>query len=628
MQYRQIPTRLLIGLLALAAGACQNSALSSDRTPDASAAAPRQDDGAVLPDTTRIEPDTATIELDAARIEPDTARIEPDAAPVIPRDAAMDVPVQPDTAVQPMIPVISVAPAAVVFDATVVGEISAARVVMVTVTGGSAVVFPFVTGDFMIDASTCGAASTSCTIVLKFSPGSVGPRSGVLTINSQISVPLSGQGILPGTFRVVASLIPDTVLVNASQPISVTVTATTAMSDFACLTSGANLTVDPAKTTCTGMVAANTPCVYAFIFNSATVGAKSEAITCSSKGVVQIVSVTLTVVAPASLLVSPSKGAFSTMVGTTSAPITFNFANPGGTTTGNLMAALVGANASDFQIQDNKCVVPLASLATCSVQVVFKPAGTAIGNRVATLTLTDTTAGSVPVSAALTGVVIEGRNPSIAGPLTFAPVMVGQASPPSTYTIANSGGAATGELGVFTDDPQFAKGNDLCSGVSLDPGQTCTFTITFAPTKPGAAASVLKVLSAGVVLATLQITGTGSPVSSLALTMTPVTLDFGTTVLSEPVGPMTFTVTNTGTTATGALSVVKSDSPASTGGASQFTFTTTCSAPLAPSATCQVAVTFDPTMANKNMSAIIKVADGTVSAPTGTVVGTGLRLIE
>ena len=87
--------------------------------------------------------------------------------------------------------------------------------------------------------------------------------------------------------------------------------------------------------------------------------------------------------------------------------------------------------------------------------------------------------------------------------------------------------------------------------------------------------------------------------------------------------PQTFTVTNNGGAATGALAVTKSDS--TVGGASQFTYTSTCVAALAPGAACLVAVTFAPTIA-RSASATFTVGDGTVSTTPGTVLGNALAV--
>jgi len=541
----------------------------------------------------------------------------PDAKPSTGGDGAQ----QPDA-----LPAASlkVAPPSVNFGSIDVGASSPASVVTVTNTGGLVVVSPTVTGaGFLIDSTTCGTPTASCTVSVKFSPATVGASSGILTIATGLTVSLSGTGTPPGTFTLTPSVIPTTVLVNQSLPVSVTVTATTALTDLSCLASGGDLTADATTTTCTGTIAANTPCVYAYTFKAATAGQKSDSIVCSSGGAVKTVPVAPTVVTGPSLAITPNPGSFSGSVGQTSAAITFNVANIGGSVSGALTTApLSGANAGDFAIASNNCVVPLAPLTTCAIQVVFKP--TAVGARTATLTVTDATAGSTPATTVLNGTAIAGSALAITGAANLGTVSVGQAGTALTYTITNSGGTPTGALAVAAG-AQFAIGSDLCSGLPLAAAKTCTFTVTFSPTSGGVQSAVLSASSGGTTLAQLQVQGTGVLVVPPALTMSPATLDFGTIGVGTVSGTKTFTVTNTGAGATAVLSVVKKDSTSSVGGASQFGYTTTCQAALDPAASCQVVVTFSPTIAG-SASATISVTDGVVTTPpaSGTVVGIAL----
>jgi len=100
-------------------------------------------------------------------------------------------------------------------------------------------------------------------------------------------------------------------------------------------------------------------------------------------------------------MITPSGGRFLAGPGTTSLPITFNLANIGGAPSGALTTTLAGVNASDFVITDNKCLLPLASLSTCAIQMVFKP--TSEGSKGATLSVSDATPGAAPASASLNG---------------------------------------------------------------------------------------------------------------------------------------------------------------------------------------------------------------------------------
>jgi hypothetical protein len=64
---------------------------------------------------------------------------------------------------------------------------------------------------------------------------------------------------------------------------------------MSCNSSGLELTVDIAKTTCTGTMAANTSCVYAYTFRATTPGGKYDSIYCGANGTSKSVDMFITV---------------------------------------------------------------------------------------------------------------------------------------------------------------------------------------------------------------------------------------------------------------------------------------------------------------------------------------------
>lgn len=538
------------------------------------------------------------------------------AAPPPPK---LDAP--PASGPEVLAPVLSVTPGALAFGDVDLQTTSPPLDVTVTNSGGLAPISASITQSpgFVIVGTTCNVPSATCKISVSFAPPSVGGVSGTLTIGTGLTVSLSGTGKTPGTFSVVPGTVPSPVLVNTSVPITASVTTTTSALAVSCLPSGAELTADPTNTTCPAIIPAKTPCVFAFTFKSTTPGQKTASIVCSSGADVRTLPVNTTVVSPATLSLAPNPGTFSTAVNSPSAVITFSLTNSGGSPSGALSAALGGVDAALFTITDNKCGGTLAANSSCAIQVVFNP--TAAGSKTASLTVTDATPGSVAATTVLTGNAISAPTAVITGTPNLGSVLVGQIGTASTFTLTNSGGAATGVLTVATGDTAFVLGSDLCSGQPLSAGKTCTFTVTFAPKSEGPKSAVLTVSSAGTTLGTLQIQGTG--VRPAVLTMTPPTLDFPTTGVGGSSAAKSFTVTNTGGTATGALSVVRRDG--SVGGAAQFTFTSTCQAALAANATCLVYVTYAPNAAGA-ASATFAVGDGTISTPVGSVTGTALAV--
>jgi hypothetical protein len=317
--------------------------------------------------------------------------------------------------------------------------------------------------------------------------------------------------------------------------------------------------------------------------------------------------------------IAPTTASFSATVDVTSAFTVFTVANPGGSTPASVTAKLDGANADQFAITGNKCLVPPASPTTCAITVVFRP--TSAGAKAAVLTVSDATPGATPASATLNGSALTGPMLTITGATDLGVVAIGLSGTSSVYTITNSGQTATGALVVTAESHQFTIGSDLCTGTSLAPAKTCTFAITFRPTLTGIVTSLVDASSGGVLLASLPVHGDGLTVPPGAIMLTPEALDFGSISVGTVSAAKTFTVTNSGVDATRPLSVVENDGISSFGGAAQFSYTSTCSAALAPTASCQVVVTFQPTAVG-SASATFMISDGTMSSPARTVTGT------
>lgn len=80
-----------------------------------------------------------------------------------------------------------------------------------------------------------------------------------------------------------------------------------------------------------------------------------------------------------------------------------------------------------------------------------------------------------------------------------------------TFTLANSGGTATGALtDTLTGAAAFTVTGDTCTGISLAAGGTCTVTVRFAPSSTATGTATLTAASVNpAVTATDVLTGTG-----------------------------------------------------------------------------------------------------------------------
>jgi hypothetical protein len=212
-------------------------------------------------------------------------------------------------------------------------------------------------------------------------------------------------------------------------------------------------------------------------------------------------------------------------------------------------------------------------------------------------------------------------------PVTFT---AGMCSPDTkTVNVTNNGGSASGSLtaSLAGSTMDFAiVGND-CAG-ALAPQASCTILVVFKPRSRGPKVAVLNVLDSGTAAISVSLSGTVPestvPVCEVPvlLSISPRELDFGTTSVGVPVGPRVFTVSNPmGCGSTAPLTVLKNDAVGCVGGASQFAVTTTtCSVGLCPDETCEVAVTFTPTLEG-SFAADILVTDAVCVPFPGHMVG-------
>lgn len=527
----------------------------------------------------------------------------------------------------PLVGVVTVTPSFLDFASVDVGAASTAQIVTVKVTGAAAPINATVTGaGFSIAATTCAATQAigTCTVSVKFAPTAVGGANGALTVGGA-SVALSGTGTAVGQFSATDRVELGTLLVNATASAVVQIVPNTAggVTGLTCLASGADLTL--ASQTCLATGAITAPCTFTYAFKAATPGNKTAAVVCSGGGKTTTTTVAATVVTPSALAIGPSPQIFTAIVGQ---PVTFafNVSNSGGSPTGTL-AASISAGGPDFAIASNDCVVALPPLGVCKISVTFTP--TAAGAKAGTLTVTDATPGSLPAVAVLTGTGIADKLVVIT-PATsdFGSVQI-PAVKTTAFTMTNNGGTATDIVALAASDAAFTVGSDLCSGRPLAAKGQCTFAVTFTPA--GVAGLKQAMVNAtqpadGAILASAAVTGTvvAAPTPP-KLVFSPPTLDFGTTGVGVSVGPKVFTLTNEGGTPTGTLSVVKNDSTSSVGGASQFTYTTTCTGALAPAASCELVVTFSPTI-TRAASAVINVSDNNIASAFGTVTGIALAI--
>ncbi|MGA2844816.1 MAG: choice-of-anchor D domain-containing protein [Candidatus Acidiferrales bacterium] len=134
--------------------------------------------------------------------------------------------------------------------------------------------------------------------------------------------------------------------------------------------------------------------------------------------------------ASGAVTLTPTSYTFATTVvgqPSSDSPAVFTLANSSGSTVTSISISFTGANAGDFS-QTTSCGSSLANGSFCLINVTFTPA--AVGSRSATLSVSDSGAGS-PQTSSLSGIAVPSvTNPSPANPVTFGVVVTDPSIPP------------------------------------------------------------------------------------------------------------------------------------------------------------------------------------------------------
>jgi IPT/TIG domain len=170
--------------------------------------------------------------------------------------------------------------------------------------------------------------------------------------------------------------------------------------------------------------------------------------------------------------------------------------------------AVTGTNSGDFA-QTNTCGTSLGAGSKCTINVTFMP--TALGSRIANISITDNATGS-PQTFSLTGTGVSSTTVANVTPafLDFGNLTVNTTSGPQMMTVTN-GGTTTFTVNTVTTAAPFAvSGLNPALPATLNANQSLTFQVTFAPTAVVASnGSVTVTYSGGLSSGTVNLSGTG-----------------------------------------------------------------------------------------------------------------------
>jgi Ca2+-binding RTX toxin-like protein len=321
---------------------------------------------------------------------------------------------------------------------------------------------------------------------------------------------------------------------------------------------------------------------------------------------------TITVPAPAATVNTTALAFGSRNTGTTTTlPVVVTNS---GTAPLTVSGASITPAGTPFSVSSNGCTAPVAPAGTCTIQVAFAPTTGTV--QAATLNIAHDAAGS-PTSVNLSGTGVAAPAASVnLTTLAFGTRNTGTTTPLSVVVTNN--GAANLVVSGATIAPAgqgFTVASNGCGTVL--PGASCTVTVNFAPTAVGARAATLSIAhNAGTALS-VSLTGTGQapPVAAPTL-VTPATVAFGTRRLN------TNTTQNVRLTNNGPGAITLAANALSTSAPFSATLGN-CPATLAAGRSCNLSVTFRPTVVGSVTTNLTVTSNAVGSPRTITLTGTG-----
>lgn len=403
-----------------------------------------------------------------------------------------------------------------------------------------------------------------------------------------------------------------------------TVTSTTG--NFPCPKQSA-FAVAASGASCGNALGVAQSCVIEITFTPPAVGSFTATLVATNTnnldGPPQTVPLSGTGTAP-TIAVTPGALSFGDqLAGTTSAAQTVTVSNNGSSALtvtsvrlGGSSLTLPAASPPSEFIELNACGQAVLPGGSCTITVSFAP--TASGADAETLSI-QSDGGNATVALSGTGIApIASLSPTA---LDFGAQILGTVSVPQTVTLSNTGSApltvsALTIYGVNPGDlPAAYLQNNAC-GYTVQPGGSCTITVSFAPTVAGTATAALGILSGTATVGTVTLTGSGvtAPNASVA----PGSLFFGNQATGTSSAAQVITVTNTGTATLTVSGITITGS-----GATSYGDTSNC-ATVPVGGACAISVVFTPTTTGSKPATVV-ISTNAPTSPTVPLSGTGIN---
>ena len=390
-------------------------------------------------------------------------------------------------------------------------------------------------------------AGGSAPLTVIFAPTGSGSFSGSVTFansaGSNVVLPLSGTGVSAGPLTAAPSSLDfGSVQVGNSSSLSETLTNTggTAVTISQATVSGAVFSLSGLSLPVS--LAANQSVTFNVSFAPTTAGAASGAVSIVSSASNSPLSIVLfgTGLAAGALTANPSSASFGNVTVGNNKTLSVSVSNTGGVAVSISSAA---ASGSGFSFTGPTLPATLNPGQSATFSAIFAP------------TATGAASGTLAINS-------NASNPTLSVPLSGTGVAPGQLSPnPTTFsfgsvqtgtskslsgTLTNSGGTAVTISAATASGSAFSL-SGITVPVTLNAGQSMSFTVVFAPTSSGAATGSISITSNGA-NPSLSIPLSGTGIAAGALTANPATLSFGNVQVGSS-SSLTETLTNAGGTA-------------------------------------------------------------------------------
>ncbi len=388
------------------------------------------------------------------------------------------------------------------FGSVTVGQ-STERTVTLSNTGGQSLTISGVStslSSFSVSGLTLPLtlpAGATATLNVSFSPTSVGGLSGSLSIANSASnqpyvISLTGTGLAQSKGQLAVSTTSlnfGTTITgqSSSQTLRLSNTGTATLTVNGITTNGSGFSATGTVTPFTIAPGASSDVVATF--KPSVVGSATGSITVANSTTTQPITITLsgTAVAPAQLTASASSLNFGTVTVGQSSSLSLRLTNTGGAA---LTVSGIAVTGTGFVSNSPSMPLTLAPGAVADITATFNPStsGSASGS------LTVTNSASQPLSIALSGTgATAGQLVTNTTNISFGTVTVGQSGAQSV-TLTNTGGSTLTVSSISTSGPGFAL-SGITVPLTMTPGTSKSFSVTFSPSNAGDAAGTVYVAS-------------------------------------------------------------------------------------------------------------------------------------